>query len=158
MTEPASSAPLQHGTLSQVGMVVRNADRTARKLADLLGVTVPEPIFTDTVDKAHTEFRGHPTPARAKLIIFNLGPVAIEVIEPIGSPSTWSEFLEAHGEGVHHIAFNVQDTAQTAKALSAHGISAIQSGVFDGGKYIYSDGEKELGVVLELLEFNSTGK
>jgi methylmalonyl-CoA/ethylmalonyl-CoA epimerase len=147
--------PLENAVLCQVGIVVKNADRMAKKLSDVTGLEVPATIITDDHEKAHTQFRGAPSPAKAKLIIFNMGQIAIEIIEPIGGPSTWREFLETHGEGVHHIAFTVADAARAADELSAKAIPTVQSGVFEGGKYIYVDGEKELHVILELLEFES---
>jgi methylmalonyl-CoA/ethylmalonyl-CoA epimerase len=154
MTIP-SLYPLEKAVLCQIGVVVKNADRMAKKLSEITGLDVPAPIITDEYEKARTQFLGNPSPATAKLIIFNMGQVAIEIIEPIGGPSTWREFLESHGEGVHHIAFTVPDAAHAAGELSKKGIPTVQSGVFEGGKYIYVDGEKELGVILELLEFES---
>jgi len=136
-------------------MVVHNADRIAAKLSLLTGLDVPAPIITDEYEKARTEFRGNPSRAKAKLIIFNMGQVAIEIIEPIGGPSTWREYLDKHGDGVHHIAFTVPDATRSAERLAAVGIPAVQSGAFEGGKYIYLEGEKELGVIMELLEFDS---
>jgi hypothetical protein len=56
---------------------------------------------------------------------------------------------------VHHIAFTVKSTKAAADDLSTHGIPPIQSGVFEGGSYVYSDTEKELGVILELLDSTS---
>jgi hypothetical protein len=150
-----SNRPLQNAVLCQVGFVVKNADRMAAKLSRLTGLDVPAAILTDEYEKAHTQFRGAPSRAKAKLIIFNMGQVAIEIIEPIGGPSTWREFLDTRGEGVHHIAFTVQNAALSADGLAANGIPAIQSGDFEGGKYIYLDGEKELSVILELLEFEA---
>jgi methylmalonyl-CoA/ethylmalonyl-CoA epimerase len=155
MAPTDSNRPLQNAVLCQVGIVVKNADRMAAKLSQLTGLDVPATIITDDYEKTHIQFRGKPTHANAKLIIFNMGQVAIEIIEPIGSPSTWREFLDARGEGVHHIAFTVQDASRSADGLAAKGIPAIQSGNFEGGKYIYLDGEKELSVILELLEFES---
>ncbi len=145
--------PLANAILSQVGFVVKNADRMAEKISQVTGLDVPTAIITDDYEKAHTQFRGQPTTAKAKLIIFNLGQVSIEIIEPIGGPSTWREFLDTRGEGVHHIAFTVSDTAHAAEGLEPAGIPAIQSGDFEGGKYIYTDGTKELNIILELLEF-----
>jgi methylmalonyl-CoA/ethylmalonyl-CoA epimerase len=156
MTDKKPAPPLQNAGLCQIGFVARDADRVARKLADLTGVQPGEPILTDGVEKARTNFRGQPSAARAKLIFFNFGQVAIEIIEPIGGPSTWSEFLEQHGDGVHHIAFTVKSTRKTAEELSAHGIPPIQSGVFEGGSYVYSDSGKDLGVILELLDSQSS--
>jgi methylmalonyl-CoA/ethylmalonyl-CoA epimerase len=155
MTNPNTIAPLQDAVLCQIGFVAKDADRVARKLSDITGIKPGDPILTDGFEKARTQFRGNPTQARAKLIFFTMGQVSIEIIEPIGGPSTWSEFLEKHGDGVHHIAFTVKSTKGSSDDLSAHGIPPIQSGVFDGGSYVYSDAEKELGVILELLDSTS---
>ena len=153
MAENKPSPPLQNAVLCQIGLVVKDADRTAGKIAEITGVEASAPVITDDFEKARTHYRGKPSPAKAKLIFFNMGQVSIEVIEPIGEPSTWKEFLDKNGDGVHHIAFTVKNADRTAEGLSAEGIPAVQSGVFEGGKYIYLEGEKELGVMLELLEF-----
>jgi methylmalonyl-CoA/ethylmalonyl-CoA epimerase len=151
----SAPVPLKNAVLCQVGIVVKNADRTAKKLSEVTGLEIPTSVITDDYEKARTQFRGQPSPAKAKLIIFNMGQVAIEMIEPIGEPSTWSEFLESHGEGVHPIAFTLPDAARAAEGLSERGIPVVQSGVFEGGKYIYLDAQKDFGALLELLEFNS---
>jgi methylmalonyl-CoA/ethylmalonyl-CoA epimerase len=150
-----TTVPLQDAVLCQIGFVAKDADRVARKISEITGLKPGEPILTDGYEKARTQFRGNPTQARAKLIFFNMGQVSIEIIEPIGGPSTWKEFLDKHGDGVHHIAFTVKSTKAAADDLSTHGIPPIQSGVFEGGSYVYSDTEKELGVILELLDSTS---
>jgi methylmalonyl-CoA/ethylmalonyl-CoA epimerase len=155
MAEQRSTAPLQNATLCQIGFVARDGARLAGKFARLTGLPVPEPVLTDGFEKAHTLHRGTPTPATAKLFFLNFGQVAIEIIEPVGAPSTWREFLDKHGDGVHHIAFTVGNADQSAATLAAEGVPVVQSGVFEGGKYIYLEGEKELSVLLELLEFTS---
>ncbi|MBN2085907.1 MAG: VOC family protein [Anaerolineales bacterium] len=149
------SPPLQNATLCQIGFVARDAGRVAQKLAEITGLPAPEPVITDGFEKARTEYRGNPTQATAKLYFFNLGQVSLEIIEPVGGPSTWREFLDKHGDGVHHIAFTVKSTKETADALSTHGIPPVQSGVFEGGSYVYCEAEKELGVILELLDSTS---
>jgi 4-hydroxyphenylpyruvate dioxygenase-like putative hemolysin len=81
-----------------------------------------------------------------------MGQVTIELIEPVGGPSTWQEFLDKHGEGVHHLAFMVKGTDQVVAVLEGQGIPMVQQGDYTGGRYTYLDGESKLGVVLELLE------
>jgi catechol 2,3-dioxygenase-like lactoylglutathione lyase family enzyme len=139
-------------TVTQVGLVVRDIEATARAFADVLGVPVPGVSITDTLDQAHTQYRGQPTPARAKLSFFHLGQVSIELIEPIDQPSTWQEFLDTHGEGVHHIAFEIKGMDDKIMYLSGKGIPLIQRGDYTGGRYAYCDGEPRLKVILELLE------
>jgi 4-hydroxyphenylpyruvate dioxygenase-like putative hemolysin len=107
---------------------------------------------TDPVEQAQTEYKGRRTPARAKLAFFQLGQVALELIEPLDGPSTWRDQLEAHDEGVHHIAFAVQGMRDKLASLAGEGMSLIQKGEYTGGRYAYVDSSATLGVILELLE------
>jgi catechol 2,3-dioxygenase-like lactoylglutathione lyase family enzyme len=152
MNNPSIIKPLQDAKLTQIGIVVRNVDEAARKFSALTGMPAGEAIITDTVDKAHTVYRGKSTPARAKLIFFNMGQVTIEFIEPMEGPSTWREFLEKHGNGLHHIAFNVANTAKTAAAMESQGCRMEQKGDYTGGNYIYVDAAASIGAIVELLQ------
>ena len=139
-------------TVTQVAIIVRDIEAKSRAWAQVLGLPVPAVIVTDPVDLAQTEYRGQPSSARAKLAFFQLGQVSLELIEPIGGPSTWQEHLDAHGESLHHIAFQIQGMRDKLAYLDANGIPLVQRGEYKGGRYAYADGTKELGTVLELLE------
>src|SRR4028119_2256140 len=78
---------------TQIGIIVQDVEATARAWAALLGVPAPEIRTTDTVEVTHTEYAGQPTPARAKLAFLPLGQVTLELIEPLGEPSTWHDQL-----------------------------------------------------------------
>ena len=143
---------LSSSHMVQVGMVVRNVEESAKRFAAVFGLPVPSAHITDTADKTHARYRGKPTEARAKLAFFNMGSLSLELIEPVGGPSTWREFLDKHGEGVHHIAFVVPDTEAEEKTLAEHGIKLVQKGDYTGGRYAYFESEPQLGVALELLQ------
>jgi methylmalonyl-CoA/ethylmalonyl-CoA epimerase len=136
----------------QVGLVVRDVERSLAAYSQVFGLPKPEVILTDGQEIAHTRYRGEPTDARAKLAFFDMGQVSLELIEPIGGPSTWQEFLDERGEGVHHIAFFVEGTDQVVASLEGNGIAVIQQGDYTGGRYTYVDSAPALGVILELLE------
>jgi methylmalonyl-CoA/ethylmalonyl-CoA epimerase len=136
----------------QVGLIVRDIERSAEAYSRVFGVPKPEFIVTDEQEIAHTRYRGEPTDARAKLAFFEMGQVTLELIEPIGGPSTWQECLDERGEGVHHIAFFVKDTDQVVASLEQNDIAVIQQGDYTGGRYTYMDSASALGVILELLE------
>ncbi|MBN2305840.1 MAG: VOC family protein [Anaerolineae bacterium] len=138
--------------VTQIGIVVRDIERTVAAYSRIFGVDAPPVLVTDEYDKAHTIFNGQPTEARAKLAFFQMGQVSIELIEPIGGPSTWRQFLEERGEGVHHIAFQVQDTDGVVRALDAEGIPVEQQGDYTGGRYTYLNSASAVGTILELLE------
>lgn len=137
--------------VTQVGLVVKNIEQSARAYADLFDVDVPEIIITDPLAQAHTEFHGEPTEARARLAFFHLENLSIELIEPIGGPSTWQEFLETRGEGIHHIAFQVDGMDENIALLEGKGARLEQRGDFTGGSYAYMDANQQLGLILELL-------
>jgi methylmalonyl-CoA/ethylmalonyl-CoA epimerase len=143
---------LNHETFCQVGFVVKDVAKTSRAFAQLFGVPVPIWMLTDAVDKAHTEYKGKRTKAQAKLAFFKLGSVTLELIEPVGGPSTWKDHLDTKGEGVHHLGFGVKGMDEHLKFLKSKRVPLIQRGDYTGGRYAYTDGLKSLRVILELLE------
>ncbi|HHX65119.1 MAG TPA: VOC family protein, partial [Chloroflexi bacterium] len=106
----------------------------------------------DPAEQSHISYRGESTPARAKLAFFDLGQVRLELIEPVDGPSTWREFLDAHGQGIHHIAFTVRGMDDVLARLESIGGETVQRGDYVGGRYAYVDAVAGLGAVLELLE------
>jgi len=140
------------GTITQIGLVVKDIEKTSKAYADFLRVDVPEWLLTDSVDKAHTVYKDRLTEARAKLAFFRLKNLTIELIEPVGGPSTWQEFLDTHGEGIHHIAFEIKGMDEKIIQLQRKGMTLLQKGDYEGGRYCYIDSSQQLGVLLELLE------
>lgn len=140
------------GTIVQIGIVVKDIEKASAAYADVLGVAVPKWSWTDTEDKAHTQFKGKPSAARAKLAFIELKNITLELIEPDRNPSTWREFLDTKGEGVHHIAFEVKGMDDKTAILAKKGMALLQKGDYEGGRYAYIDGAAKLGLILELLE------
>ncbi|HIE26277.1 TPA: VOC family protein [Candidatus Poribacteria bacterium] len=138
--------------ICQIGIVVRDIEQTAKAYADIFGMDMPQIRVTEAAEITHINFRGAPTQARAKLAFFQMGSMSLELIEPVGEPSTWKEFLDEHGEGVHHIAFRIKGMDEVLAYLDGKGISAIQRGDYTGGRYAYVDSAPAIGVMLELLE------
>ena len=136
----------------QIGLVVRDIKKSAEAYSQIFGMPEPDVIVTDKPDVAKTKYRGTPTSARAKLAFLNMGQVSLELIEPIGGPSTWQEFLDEKGEGVHHIAFRIKGTDEVVTFLGEKEIGVLQQGHYTGGMYTYVDSAPALGVILELLE------
>ena len=139
--------------VTQVAIVCRDVEATSKRWAALLGVKPPQIHITKPGSEVKLMYRGRPSNGRAKLAFINLGQVNLELIEPLGGDTAWKEFLDTHGEGVHHIAFQVEDPARTVKAVSEAGMPVVHQGRFDddSGSYAYIDSAAALGVTLELL-------
>ena len=150
-----STNPLGSTTPTQIGLVVPNIEEAVQAWSTLLGVPQPDIVITDTVDRAHTEHNGQSTPARAKLAFFPMGQVTLELIEPIGEPSTWNDQLVQYGPSLHHIAFEIKGMAERVEELAQHGLKLVQRGDYTGGRYAYLDGQQKFGAVIELLENDS---
>jgi len=138
--------------ITQIGIIVRDIEATSQAYADLLGVEVPQWFLTDTEEIAQTRYLGEPTQARAKLAFFDMGSVQLELIEPVGAPSTWQAFLDEHGEGVHHIAFQIKGMGDQVGLLADRDMPLVQRGEYTGGRYAYIDSAAQLKLMLELLE------
>lgn len=140
--------------LCQIAFVVNDIEAAISTYCNAFGFARPPVIDTPGYAKSKTTVDGQPSEATAKLAFFQTGQLVIELIEPDQTPSVWRDHLNAHGEGVHHIAFGVADTQATQAALAGAGISTLQQGLYaDGsGMYTYVDTAPALGVMIELLE------
>lgn len=78
--------------------------------------------------------------------------INVELIEPLQGSSTYTDYLDKNGEGVHHIGcFAYDDPHAVVKMYEREGISVIQSGRFEGIEFWYLDMRQELnGVILEI--------
>ena len=138
-----------------IGIVVRDIEKARDHWMKFLGLEkMPETLTAAGDSKNPTEYRGHPSTAQAKLIFMNLDNLQIELIEPIGDePSSWREYLDAKGEGVHHIAFAVQGMGEAyLEKYAEAGFPTAQHGGWATGEYGYMDTLEALGVTVELIE------
>ena len=59
--------------------------------------------------------------------LIEIGQTRLELLEPLSPESAVGRFIERRGEGLHHLALNVDDIAGKLKILSANGLSLIDS-------------------------------
>lgn len=138
----------------QVCFVTDDLDKSAKFFADLLGVDVPGYLKPADPDLAKAVYRGQENAdVMARIAIFHLGNMDIELLEPDGRPSAWQELLDKNGPCVHHIAFRVPDPDAVIERFEANGMPLVQRGDTDGnnGMYAYLDTVPQLGAFIELL-------
>lgn len=137
--------------IAQVAIVVKNIEEARDFWAELLGMEKNPIIETEGWKLSHMTFRGAPSNGKAKITFFNLENIALELIQPVGGPSTWQDFLEKHSEGIHHIAFNIENLDEMLKRFAKMEIGVEQKGDFEGGCYVYMNSKSKLGAIIELL-------
>lgn len=82
------------------------------------------------------------------------GSMMWEIIEPLEGGSIYYDFLEKHGEGIHHVAVSYGEMTydETIKKFQDLGCPVIQSGVCNSFPTAYLDTEKEIKTTLEVFE------
>jgi methylmalonyl-CoA/ethylmalonyl-CoA epimerase len=60
-----------------------------------------------------------------RVALFEVAGVRLELIQAVSPDSTIGSFIERRGEGLHHIAFDVDDAEETLARLTASGIRAL---------------------------------
>jgi methylmalonyl-CoA epimerase len=147
---------LKTNVIAQVGFIVKDIEKTKNKWAGFLGVPVPPTIQAGDYEITQTKYKGKGAPkAKCQMAFFDAGPnMQLELIQPNGEKSTWQDFLDKHGEGIHHIAFKVNGTKKILEACEKEGIKCVQQGKYGdgGGEYAYLDTVKDLKCVIETLE------
>lgn len=102
-------------------------------------------------------YRGQPAAFDQELGWQRHGKVTYEWIRSIAGPNVYDDFLRAHAEGVHHIAFEVADLDKALALWKAAGVEVVQSGAWGepgrpgSGRYAYLATESAGGVYVELL-------
>jgi len=143
---------LGNNVITQLGILVHDIETTKKAYAEFFGVDNPPWSLTTGYDEAQTEYLGEASEARAKLAFFNLGSLQIELIEPDETPSVWRDYLNEHGEGLHHVALFIKGMKQKIELLGDAGIPLLQKGEYTGGRYAYVDTIRDLKMIVELLE------
>lgn len=147
---------IESNVLTQVGIIVRDIETSKQKFAEFFGVDAPPHFDGGAFEVTGTEVLGQAAPkANCWMAFFDAGPgVQIELIQPNGEASAWQDHLDQHGEGIHHIAFNIKGMDGQIKSLEGFGMKLLQRGKYGNamGEYAYFDATEDLKCVIELLE------
>ena len=142
--------------VSQVGFIVRDIEASKKVFAEFFGVEVPRHFDGGKYEITQTTLEGKPAPdANCLMAFFNGGPnLQVELIQPNGVKSAWQDFLDEHGEGIHHIAFNIKGMDEKVLLCENFGMKCVQRGKYGdgGGEYAYLDASADLKCIVELLE------
>ena len=86
---------------------------------------------------------------------FNVGDIKIELLEANNADSPISKFIKKRGEGLHHIAFYVDDLEKEMKRLKESGFELTQEHYSKGAdnKFIcFLHPKSTHGVLIELCQ------
>ncbi|MDA4124494.1 MAG: methylmalonyl-CoA epimerase [Thaumarchaeota archaeon] len=94
---------------------------------------------------------------KVKIAILKAGSVSLELLEPLSDESSVAKFLREKGEGLHHVAYSVEDIEASMKELAAKGFRFLYEKPADGkfGSKINFMHPRDSGHVLVELTQNS---
>lgn len=131
-------------------MGIRRIDHTAIAVRDLdEALSRYDALFGATV-----EDRRRVPDQQVAVAFLKLGDSQIELIQPLDAHSGVARFLERHGEGLHHIAVEVDDVEEELIRFMSDGIELIDSSPRQGahGRIAFVHPRGTGGVLLELVE------
>jgi hypothetical protein len=85
------------------------------------------------------------------------GDIAYEWCIPVKPPIVYEDHIQLHGEGIHHLAFSVEDMDNVLEDYTSRGYVVSMGGTWGekgkpgSGRYEYIDLEKAGGLTMELL-------
>jgi len=136
----------------QLAIIVKDIEKTVENYAKIFGINVPQIFDSALEENSFMGYNGNEIKPHYKMAFIKMGLLQLELIEPSEEPSSWRDFLNSHGDGIHHVAFNVNDVDSCINLFGSQGMPLLQEGIFDGGSYHYIDAQEKLGLVVELSQ------
>ena len=125
--------------ITQVALVVKDREATMEKYRQVMGL---EPfIVCSTPQVPGRKFRGVEEDFEVKAAVYRLeNGVELELLQPSKGSSLWQEFLDKHGDGLHHLMFEIEDLDEFEAYMASQGIEVAQSGpsAEAGKRWVYS--------------------
>ena len=127
-----------------------------RKIAHI-GVAVKN---VEEVEKLYSEILGLPIAGREvspdnKVSFVPLGDTAIELLESVKPDGAIARHIEKRGEGIHHIAFQVDNIDKALEEMKAKGVNLIDQKPRSGAhnsRIAFLHPKNTYGVLVELVE------
>ena len=133
--------------IHHLGVVVEDMDK-AVKHYESLGIGSFEPL---KLSPAEGQLRGEPVTSTPIISMGEVGGVIVELLQPTEDKSIIKEFYENKGEGIHHIAFLVDDIDKETDKLVKKGLEVVFHQKFGQGGCTFFDTGKVGGVFIELF-------
>ena len=133
--------------LHHIAIVVKNMERAVEYFSSLgIGPFQAYPPMRDYVKVNVPDKEAFYTLAIRQA---QVGPVALQLIQPGEGKTIYKDFLDKKGEGVFHLGFVVDDVDKEEARLRGKGLKVLSSGRrVDGSGFTYFDTADRAGAVL----------
>lgn len=128
--------------IAHIGIAVKNIDETLPFYRDVLKMNL------EAIEVVDSE--------KVKVAFLKVGETHLELLEPIDETSPIHGFIEKRGEGIHHIALEVDNINKRLADMRENGIKLINEEPKDGAgnaKIAFLHPKSTSGVLYELCEY-----
>ena len=138
-----------------VSLLVRDVEKSAENFAKVFGVG-PFYVTPYNAPASKATVNGKPCGYRLKFGNAKIGSTNLELVQPVEGDSALTDYLEKHGEGLHHLAYSCPPPLDEELAKwKKRGIDALQvdKSISDDPRYgwAYMDTESLVGCIIEIV-------
>ena len=104
--------------MDHIGVAVKDINKSIELFSKLFN---KPPFHQETIETQHLQ-----------VSFFALEDTKVELIQPISEKSTVHKYLENKGEGIHHVAFEVEDIYAEMERLKMEGFQPLTDKPYQG--------------------------
>lgn len=97
--------------IEHIGIAVKSIDESIKYFENILGLKCYK------IEEVKEQ--------KVKTAFFKVGQIKIELLESTDEEGTITKFIEKRGEGIHHLAFAVENLEDVLKEVSGKGVQMI---------------------------------
>jgi len=140
----------------QIGFLVEDLEACIHSYNNQFGISGWQ-VYTYGPDNLNRMiYRGKNTAYSIHIGLNYIGATRIELIQPLEGLTIFTEFIEKHGYGQHHLGIYVNNIKEAITEAEAAGFIVIMEGGGHGldgdGFFAYLNTEETLGTTYELIE------
>ncbi len=127
--------------IEHIGIAVKNLEESIKYYQDVLG------LECYNIEEVKDQ--------KVKTAFFKVGDAKIELLESTDPEGPIGKYIEKKGEGIHHIAFAVNDIEKTLKHVEENGVRLIDTTPRKGAEGLeiaFLHPKSTFGVLTELCE------
>ncbi|MCP4123864.1 MAG: methylmalonyl-CoA epimerase [Bacteroidetes bacterium] len=127
--------------IDHIGVAVKDLKASEALFTAMIG---EEPFYTETVESQNLT-----------VSFFQIGSTKVELLYPLSEKGGVHKFLEKRGEGIHHVAFAVEDIYAEIERMKAEGFQPLSDKPFVGAMnklVIFFHPKTTNGVLTELCQ------
>ena len=129
--------------IDHIGIAVKNIEQSVAFFTSIFGV--PKPTISEILDQ------------QVKATLIEIGQTRIELLEATNDDSPVGRFISSKGEGLHHLALNVDSISDKLETLKELNIDLIDQSPREGLSctIAFIHPKSVFGVLTELVESDS---